>query len=180
MADYAKTVALNDDLRKTAELKVTELLAEQTSNTKKIKDLTDEVVNLNALISDLQTTNKQLVEEKTKLQNDIDKYLQVAGLKSISPGAVTASSGTAQLTAAVKNIDLEGVIMEVKPQDSLVSISIGSAHGVKGNMRFHVIRNNEFICDVVVSKVDADQSSGYLDLVTNKMPKAGDIIKTNF
>ena len=68
MADYAKTVSLNDDLRKTAELKVTELLAEQTANSKKIKDLTDEVVNLNSLITDLQTTNKQLLEEKTKLQ----------------------------------------------------------------------------------------------------------------
>ena len=46
-------------------------------------------------------------------------------------------------------------------------------------MRFHVIRNNSFICDIVITKIDADQSSGYLDLVT-AMPKAGDIVKTNF
>lgn len=180
MGDYSKTIELNNQLRDKAEQQVIDLSAQQTINTNKIKELNDTVVNLSATIDQLEIAKKQLIEEKTKLQNDLDRTLQLVGRASISPTPVTPFSGPVGIAPATKEINLEGVIREVKPKDSLASISIGSAHGVKDKMKFHVIRNDKFICDIVISKVDADQASGYLDLVTDTIPRAGDIVKTNF
>ncbi len=173
ISDYTKTVEMNDNLRKDAQKQVATLLDEQRANTTKISELQDMVVNLNATIAQIEKDNKRLIEEKTKLQNDLDRSLMAAGKRT----GVTASSDL-DTAPAIRDIDLEGVILEVRPEDSLASISIGSANGVRNNMRFHVIRNNSFVCDIVISKVDADQASGYLDLITS-MPKAGDKVKTN-
>ncbi len=174
LADNAKTVEMNNSLTKQAKEEAAKLLDEQRANTTKINQLQDEVVTLNATIAQLEKDNKRLIEEKTKIQNDLDRSLMAAGKRTGIP-----STSEFQTAPAIRDLDLEGVIMEVKPEESLASISIGSAHGVKNNMRFHVIRNNAFVCDIVVSKVDADQASGHLDLVTNGMPKAGDKVKTN-
>lgn len=180
LSDNSKTIEMNNKLTKEAKDEVARLLNEQSANTLKIQQLTDQVVSQGATIEQLQNDKKRLIEEKTKIQNELDKNLQLAGLISTTPSPVTATTGLVQMSPAVKDIDLEGVIIEVRPQDSLAAISIGSANGVKNNMRFHVIRNNAFVCDIVITKTDADQSSGYLDLITNTMPKAGDKVKTNF
>ncbi|MBN2588278.1 MAG: hypothetical protein JXA96_00315 [Sedimentisphaerales bacterium] len=181
LSDNVKTVEMNNKLRENAEIKVADLLDQQRANTNKINELQEQVVSQNATIAQLENEKKLLIDEKTKLQNNFDQTLLSANKRSVSPfGGIPATSNSAEMAPATKDIDLEGVILEVRPDDSLVSISKGSAHGVKKNMRFHVIRNNSFVCDVVVSTIDADQSSGYLDLVSNIMPKAGDKVKTNF
>jgi hypothetical protein len=46
-------------------------------------------------------------------------------------------------------------------------------------MKFHVIRGDEFICDILVLDVDAEKAVGILDLV-QKQPKVGDLVSTNF
>ncbi len=175
LANNAETVRKNDEARKQAQEEVAKLLELQNANTSKINQLQDEIVNLSATIAQLEKDNKRLIEEKTKIQNDLDRTLMASGQRTAIP-----STSDFQTAPAIKDINLEGVVLEVKSEDSLVSISIGSANGVRNNMRFHIIRNNSFVCDVVVTKVDADQASGYLDLVTDKMPKAGDKVKTNF
>ena len=173
VSDYSKTVEKNNILREEAEKKVTELLDQQRANTMKINELQEQVVSQNATIAQLEEEKKILNEQKTKLQNQLDNNLLLSNKRSVL-GDISATD-----ISGIKDLDLEGLIMEVRPEDSLASISIGSAHGVKRNMKFHVVRNNTFICDVVITKVDADQASGYLDLVT-KMPKAGDKVKTKF
>jgi len=180
MDSYAKTVAQNNDLREAAEEKLAGLEDLKITNENKIKQLTQEVVNLSATIDQLELEKKRLVEEKTKIQDDLNKSLQLVGLTSVSPTAITSAPGIVRPAPATQDINLEGVIMEIKPEASLAAINKGSAHGVRKQMRFHVIRNNEFICDIVISNVDADHASGYLDLVGNKLPKAGDLVKTNF
>jgi peptidoglycan hydrolase CwlO-like protein len=175
LANNVETVRKNDEARKQAQEEVAKMLEMQISNTSKINQLQDQIVNLSATIAQLEKDNKRLIEEKTKIQNDLDRTLMASGQRTSIP-----SISDFQTAPAIKDINLEGVVLEVKQEDSLVSISIGSANGVKNNMRFHIIRNNSFVCDVVVTKVDADQASGYLDLVTDKMPKAGDKVKTNF
>lgn len=175
LANNVETVKKNDEARKQAQEEVAKMLEVQGANTSKINQLQDEIVNLSATIAQLEKDNKRLNDEKTKLQNDLDRSLM-----SVAKRTGVTSISDLEMAPAIRDIDLEGVVLEVKPEDSLVSISIGSANGVKNNMRFHVIRNNSFVCDVVISQVDADQASGYLDLVTDKMPKAGDKAKTNF
>jgi DNA repair ATPase RecN len=179
LADNLKTIATNNQLVKEAQTKVAELEALKTNNKKQIDDLTSTIVSKDAELDQIEIEKKQLIEEKTQLQNRLDQYLQQVGKASVTPAPVTAMTGPAQIAPPVRNLDLEGVISEVKSQDSLVSISKGSADGVKQGMRFHVVRNDKFICDIVIFNVDADQASGYFDLVGEDLPRAGDIVKTN-
>ncbi len=167
-------------MRKEAQDRVAELEELKTKNAKDIQDLTNAIVEKDAAMDQYVTENKQLSEKNTDLQNRLDKYLQQIGKTSSVPTAVTPSTGSAQVAPPVRNLDLEGKITEVRPENSLASISIGSASGVKDRMKFHVFRDNKFICDIIILQTDADQASGYLDLVSETLPRAGDIVKTNF
>ncbi len=175
-----KTVSLNNQLRQEAETKRAELEKLKINNENQIKELNDALVSKDTLIDGYETEKKRLIEEKTPLQNKLDQLLQVKGQRAFTPEPVTPSTDSAKAAPAVRAIDLAGVIKEVRPQDSLVSISIGSAAGVRDGMRFHVIRDDKFICDIVIFSVDADQSSGYFDLASENQPRPGDVVKTNF
>jgi hypothetical protein len=45
-------------------------------------------------------------------------------------------------------------------------------------MKFHVIRGDEFICDILIIDIDAEEAVGILELV-QKQPKVGDNVSTN-
>jgi hypothetical protein len=45
-------------------------------------------------------------------------------------------------------------------------------------MKFHVTRGDRFVCDIVISDVDADKAIGSLDLVQID-PQPGDSATTN-
>ncbi len=147
---------------------------------KEIDALQSKLVEQLTAIDQLNVDKKRLIEEKTQLQNKLDQYLQVAGQRAFVPEPVTMPTDPAKAAPAVRALDLAGVIQEVKLNDSLVSISIGSAAGVKDGMRFHVIRDNKFICDIVIFSTNADQSSGFFELASENKPRPGDIVKTNF
>ncbi|MBN1973622.1 MAG: hypothetical protein JW787_08275 [Sedimentisphaerales bacterium] len=180
LLDNAKTVEMNNQLRKNAENKIAELEALKTNNLNQIKELTDAIFAKDALIDQHSTEIKRLIEENTRLQNILDGNLQLTSQRIIAPAPVTEPQDFAKITPPMTTLGLEGVITEVKLQDSLASISIGSADGVREQMKFHVIRNNKFVCDLVILNVNADQASGYLELVSDTAPRAGDIVKTNF
>ena len=48
-------------------------------------------------------------------------------------------------------------------------------------MKFHVTRGNDFICDILIIDVDAEEAAGIIELmeVTQKQPKKGDKATTN-
>jgi beta-lactamase regulating signal transducer with metallopeptidase domain/type II secretory pathway component GspD/PulD (secretin) len=81
-------------------------------------------------------------------------------------------------STTISAIGLEGVITAIDSKNSLVEISIGSADGVKQNMKFHVIRGDQFICDILVLGLDNAKAVGILDLV-QQQPKIGDKVSTN-
>jgi hypothetical protein len=60
----------------------------------------------------------------------------------------------------------------------MAGISIGSADGVKEGMRFHVTRGDEFICDILIIDVDAEEAVGVLEYVQQN-PRVGDNVSTN-
>jgi hypothetical protein len=45
-------------------------------------------------------------------------------------------------------------------------------------MRFHITRGDEFICDILVTDVDAEKAVGRLELILQQ-PKTGDNVSTN-
>jgi len=63
-------------------------------------------------------------------------------------------------------------------KNSMAGISLGSADGVKGGMKFHVTRGDQFLCDILIIDVDAEEAVGVLDLV-QQQPRVGDKVSTN-
>jgi seryl-tRNA synthetase len=155
------------------------LLEEQIRQRKELDETTNALQEKMAIIETLQTENKRLVEEKTELQNKLDQFLQPMGKTAAAAVPVTPKEEAAQpVTTEVREIALQGLIKAVDLKNSLATISIGKADGVKEGMRFHVTRGNEFLCDILIVDVDTDEAVGVLELV-QQQPNVGDTVSTN-
>ena len=88
----------------------------------------------------------------------------------------------ARVAPSVKDIDLKGVITDVNLQERLAEISIGKADGVMEGMTFHTVRDDRFICNIVILDVLPEKATGWLDLLKDgvqNQPKVDDKISTN-
>jgi septal ring factor EnvC (AmiA/AmiB activator) len=135
-----------------------------------------------AIIDTLQAEKKRLLEEKTEFESRLNLMLQPAGQLAAAPAPVTPIQrlATPVVTAPIaQDIKLQGMITEVDLKNSMVGISIGTADAVSEGMTFHVIRGDEFICDILIIDVDTEQAVGVLDVV-HKQPQVGDKVSTNF
>ena len=162
-----------------AKLKTIE--ADQIQSDKELKETTAALIENMAIIDDLEKQSKQLLEEKTALQNELDRLFQRTG-KAIAPAEpVTTIKEKVRVAPPTVDIGLKGLITAVDLENSLAEISIGTANGVKQNMTFHVTRADTFICDIVILDVEPEKAIGTLQLmdVTKEQPKAGDNVSTN-
>ncbi|MFB0553990.1 MAG: hypothetical protein ACETWQ_11840 [Phycisphaerae bacterium] len=155
--------------------------AEQIDSDKELKETTATLIEKMAIITTLEKQSKQLLEERTALQNELDKLLRQTGKAIVAPEPVTTVKEKVQVAPPTVDIGLEGLIATVDLENSLAEISIGAANGVKQNMIFHVTRDNKFICDIVILDVEPEKAIGTLELmdVTKEQPKAGDNVSTN-
>ena len=182
VAAFAKTVEVNNQLRAAAEteLKQTEaeLIREQAGHEETTAALLEKI----AIIGVLEAKSKQLLEEKTDLQTQLDKMLKQYGKITAPADLVTAMKEPARVAPPVKDIDLQGMITDVDLQERLVEVSIGRADGVKEGMRFHATRGDQFVCDIVILDVLHEKATGWLELVEDDMqnqPRVNDTISTN-
>ena len=162
-----------------AKLKTIE--AEQIKADKELNETTAALREKMAIIDTLEKTSKQLLEEKTDLQNRLDQLLQKAGKTVSAPVSVTPIKEKVRVAPPTVDIGLKGLITTVDLENSLAEISIGAADGVKQNMTFHITRADKFICDIVILDVEPEKAIGTLELmdVTKEQPKAGDNVSTN-
>jgi chromosome segregation ATPase len=158
---------------------VKQLKAEQIKLSKELEETSTVLTERNAIIETLETEKRRLTEEKANLQTRLDKMLQMGGRTVAAGQPVTQEKGAALATGpATQPIALKGQVVEVDVKNSLATISIGSADGVKEGMKFHVTRGDSFICDVLIIDVDTDKAVGVLELV-QQAPKVGDTASTN-
>jgi myosin heavy subunit len=176
--DFQATVEKQTALLGTAQEEVKQLKAEQIKLSKELEQTSAAVVEKNALIDAAETERRRLIEEKADLQNRLDKMLQTGG-KTPAGTPVTPEKGRAlPAQAGTANANLKGQITQVDMKNSLATVSIGSADGVKEGMKFHVTRGSDFICDILIVDVDTDKAVGVLELV-QQSPKVGDNASTN-
>jgi chromosome segregation ATPase len=176
--DFQATTEKQTQLLSTAQEDVKQLKAEQIKLSKELEQTSATLVEKTAIIEAAETEKRRLVEEKADLQNRLDK----TGKVTAAGTPVTQEKGYAlpsQSTAAA--INLKGLISEVDAKNSLATISIGTADGVKEGIKFHVTRGSEFICDVLIVDVDTEKAVGVLELVQSATggPKVGDNAATN-
>ncbi len=182
LADYAKTVEVNNQLRSDAIDTATKIEAERTRQDKELKETMTALIEKMAVIGVLRQQVKDLAEEKTTLQERVDRYLRQYGKAISPPRPITETRETARVAPPVKDIDLKGRLTTVDLKNLLAEISIGEADGVKKGMRFHATRESKFICDIVILDVEPEKAVGWLDLLQEQpqnQPKTGDYVKTN-
>lgn len=145
------------------------------------KETTRVLLEKMAVITTLEEKNKRLLEESTELQTKLDQFLRQYG-KAIAPAKpVTPITAKARPAPPVtKEIGLKGRVTDVDLKNKMAEISIGTAHGVKEEMKFHVIRGDKFICDILILDVEPEKAVGILDLLKPDMPpQVGDEVSTN-
>lgn len=170
MTGFEQSVAsMLDSLKLTQE----QLEKSRSQNIKDQKELNQITADLYEKIVELQrleAERRRLLEQKT----DLEKRL-AQGNGTAETSAVTQVPDMAKPAAAPVNASIKGLIVEM--DQSLVTLSVGSADGVSRGMVFHVTRGDEFLCDVTVTDVDINKSAGVLEMV-QQQPKIGDMAST--
>lgn len=182
---YAKTAEDQGQLLKSTLDELRRIQAEQIKKDKELKQTTTTLVEKMAIISTLEAKNKRLLEDRADLNNKLNQLLRQYG-KVVAPSVpvtpqrdnIVRPAPIAPPSATTQNIGLKGVVTAVDSKHSMAEISIGTAQGVKENMKFHVTRGDEFICDILILDVDVEKAVGILDLV-QQMPRVGDNVSTN-
>lgn len=189
VATANETLAKVRDQAAMAEQEVKNLRADQADRSKELEETTQALMERTAVIADLQRKSRQLIEEKQGLETQLNQVLQQYGKAPARPRVVTAQRSIAQpvqqpqtptpvAQTATKDIGLNGRVTQVDMKNHVAAISIGSAAGVREQMKFHVTRGDQFICDILIFDVDAEKAIGVLDLVQTE-PQAGDLVATN-
>jgi len=143
---------------------------------KKLDELTvaleEKIVALETLVKE----NKRLIEIKAGLEK------MISGSSAVSMAPVTQRRELVKIapTPVRRSLtaDLKALVSEVDLRNKLLTISIGAVDGISAGMKFHVTRGNEFICDLVITDVDADRAAGVMELVVAN-PRIGDNASTN-
>jgi len=176
--DFYQTNDKQGQLLKNTLDELNKVQAEQIRQHKELNETTTALVEKIAIIETLEAENKRLLEEKTELQNKLDRFLQPIGKTAAAAVPVTPREEAARPATTERDIALQGLVTAVDLKNSMATISIGTADGVKEGMRFHVTRGNEFLCDILIIDADTKEAVGVLELV-QQQPNVGDTVSTN-
>jgi predicted nucleic acid-binding Zn-ribbon protein len=177
--DFYQTTDKQGQLLQNTLGELDKLQQEQVKQRKQLEETTASAIEKMAIITTLQQNSKRLLEEKKDLENKLNQFLRQYGKVVVAAEPVTARKAAVMPAGAgMKDIGLGGQITAVDLKNSLAEISIGSADGVKQDMKFHVTRGDKFICDILILDVDAEKAVGILELMQDR-PKVGDKVSTN-
>ena len=171
---FEQTVGgMADSLKKTRE-ELDQTRAETIKLAKNLNEITTSLEEKMAQLQSLDAEKKRLLEEKTKLEQQISGKTTEPTVSG--PVTVVPDSATKAIEPPVSAV-LQGKVTAV--DGSLVTLSIGSADGVEKGMIFHVIRNDSFMCDIKITDVDTEASAGTVQLL-QQPPKVGDVASTTW
>jgi len=170
MTGFEQSVsAMLDSLKLTQD----QLEKARSQNIKDQKDLNQITADLYEKIVELQrleAERRRLLEQKTGLEKQLSQ-----GSNGSAPAAVTQVADMAKPAATPVSANIKGLITEI--DQSLVTVSVGSADGVGKGMVLHVTRGSDFLCDIAITDVDINKSAGVLEMV-QQQPKIGDVVST--
>ncbi len=174
---FEQTVAsMEGSLKQTRQ----ELDESRASSIKLQKDLNEVTAMLEEKMAQLESVEierKRLLEKIVQIENHLAPGADTSAADA-AQGVITTDRDTAQPAEPVSSdVSIKGYINGVS--DGLVTISVGSADGVRKGTRFHVVRQANFVCDLVITHVDTDTSAGNIELVTMP-PQVGDVASTTW
>ncbi|HOK67227.1 MAG TPA: hypothetical protein PLV55_10480 [Anaerohalosphaeraceae bacterium] len=164
--------SLQESLRLT-QSQLDEARAQGIKDARELNQITSELYEKIVQLEALEADRRRLLEQKKELETKLTGTLPAA---SAPAAVVTPVPGPARPAApAAVGADIRGLVTEVR--SNMVTLSVGSSDGVEKDMRFHVTRGDQFLCDVVITHVDINQSAGVLELV-QQTPRVGDTAST--
>ena len=181
--EFYQTNDQQGQLLKNTLAELNKVQAEQVNDRKALSEAESAIAEKIAAIESLEAEKSTLLEQKAQLQDRLDQLMN-PGRRTVKSVPVTPKKApvppAGQAPAAVTGIDvdLQGTITAVDLKNSMASISVGKAAGVKEGMKFHVTRGEEFICDIQIIDVEGAEAVGVLELV-QKQPQIGDVVSTN-
>ena len=180
--DFSVTTDKQGELLKSTLEELNKVKVQQVKESKELNETTRSLIEKMAIIDTLEVEKRRILEEKIELQNRLDQLLQPVGRVSGIARPVTTERTTVRTALPVLSLDqdmnLRGLVTAVDLKNSMASISIGTADGVKDGMKFHVTRGDEFLCDILIIDVDSEEAVGILELV-QQAPRVGDNVSTN-
>lgn len=140
---------------------------------KELNQITSDLYEKIVQLQSLEAERRRLLEQKKELE----KRVATGGFSTteVIPVTLQQNRTASPATIAPAGTDIKGLVVEV--QQNLITLSIGSADGVKENMVFHITRGDRFLCDVIITNVDINRCAGVLDLV-QQAPQVGDTAST--
>jgi len=174
---FEQTIANLEVSLKTTQEQLDKVRKDDIQESKEFNELTARLYETIVQLESLRGDKRRLLEAKSGLEEQLKQAAGGrAGVVRAVSNVVTPVTGSARAAVSMpETSDLRGLVTEVG--ETLVSVSIGSADGVKKDMRFHVTRGDDFICDVVITDVDTNKAAGVLDLKVDQ-PKIGDTVST--
>jgi chromosome segregation ATPase len=173
-----QTIASMDQSLTLARSELDKMRNEQVKNRKELNEVTAALNEKTVHVDALESERRRLLEQKTALDAQMTNLAKTAKASASEPVTPMQPSGAKATLPATDQISLRSKIIETDFKNNLVTLSIGSADGVKKGMRFHVVRGDTFICDVVISNIDVERAAGTLELV-RQQPQVGDVALTN-
>jgi peptidoglycan hydrolase CwlO-like protein len=172
-----QTIASMDQSLTLARSELDKIRAEQVKNRKELNEVAAALNEKTVQVDALEKERRRLLEEKASLDSQIGK-LAKNGKPSAASSVTSEQDGVRVAPPATSQVSLKGKIVETNLSTNLVTISLGSADGVKAGTRFHVVRGDAFVCDIVITHVDTDRAAGTLELI-RQQPQVGDMVSTS-
>ena len=170
MTGFEKSVA---NLQQSLNLTQKQLDTARSEGIKDQKELNEITASLYEKIVQLQALEadrRRLLEQKTELEKQVSSGAVMTAMP------VTMINDEAQpMVAMSAGTNIQGLILAV--EEGMVKLSVGTADGVNKDMKFHVTRGGNFVCDVIVTDVDINKSAGVLELI-QQAPRIGDTAST--
>ena len=175
LTSFEQTIANLEQSLKLTQEQLNKAHSEGIKDRKELNEITASFYEKMVQMESLEAARRRLLEQKTDLEERMSQIMgpDILGVRAVEP--VTRDIDSARPGVIFGGADLNGLITEVG--ESMVTISIGSADGVKKGMVFHVTRGDDFISDILITDVDINKSAGVLDLV-QQQPRIMDNVST--
>lgn len=155
-----------------------EARAQSIKDQKELNQITASLYEKKVQLESMEAERRRLLEQKTELEKQVSSVKTSAGGASVVPAAAPVTPLNRTATSAAPSpagLDVKGLVTAV--DRNMLTLSVGSADGVKENMVLHITRGDRFLCDVVITNVDINQSAGVTELV-QQQPQVGDTAST--
>lgn len=139
--------------------------------------LQDRVEELSANSVTLAQQLRQKIEELTAVRHENDELRQNLQLGKASEVLTSAAEPSVRAGGPAPKAEIRGSVTDVRANEGLASIDVGSSAGVTEGMVMAVIRDSEYICDLIITdKIDPTQAVGKIAAQGGKEIRPGDTV----